>query len=249
MIYKLHETVKNNKQQQMKDVYISSFHKSNISPYLLFYQKMVFKMLGIELHQIKDDNSSHGDFMTKTLKTINADYFIFFDIDCIPLSTQAITKLLDQIKDNKTIAGAAQTANQFNEGKNTYVGPFFMGISKTAYSVLEQPDLNRDNQKEVDVAGILSKKANEKNIKLKYWYPTHVEISKWPLYPEGEFGIGTTYDNLAYHLFESRYSANIVRFIRKSKETVNIHWKLNVLRYASVILQIQLFKVKMKFQK
>lgn len=231
------------------NIYISSFYKSNISPYLLFYQKVVFKMLGIPLHQILDDNISHGTFMTKTLRSVDADYFVFFDIDCIPLSPKVIPIIIEQIKDNKTIAGAAQTANQYNEGKNTYVGPFFMGISKKVYQLLDEPDLNESKIDEVDVGGILSKLAPQKNITLKYWYPTDVEQDKWPLYPTGKFGIGTTYEDLAYHLFESRYSYNIVRFIKKSKATIHNHWKLSPLRYFIVVFQIQVFKIRTRLKK
>jgi hypothetical protein len=206
-------------------------------------------MLGIPLNQILDNDISHGDFMTRTLRTMDAKYFIFFDIDSIPLSPKAITNLLEDIKDKNTIAGAAQTGNQFNEGKNTYVGPFFMGISKDVYLKLDQPDLNASKKNEVDVAGILSKNAPTKGIKLKYWYPSNVEEIKWPLYPQGNFGIGTTYENLAYHLFESRYSANTVRFIRKAKNTIHKHWYLNPLRYAIVFTQMQWFKIKMRLKK
>lgn len=233
----------------MNDVYISSFYKSNISPYLLFYQKQVFKMLGIKLHQICNNDISHGDFMTQTMREVDSKYFVFFDIDCIPLKVEAIQKVIAQIKNKPAIAGSAQTANQYKDGQNIYVGPFFLAITKNVYDMLGSPDLNTDNNEAVDVGGILTKLAPQHNVELHYWYPTHVEEERWPLYPDKVFGIGTTYNHLVYHLFESRYSKNIVKFVRRSKCSINDNWQRNPLTYALVILNIQLFKIKMKFSK
>ena len=228
-------------------VYTSTFYKSNISPYLLFYQKQVFKMLGIELHQICDNDITHGDFMTRTLRDVDADYFVIFDIDCIPLKPEAIIKVLSQVKDNKTLAGCAQTASHFNDGKNVYIGPCFFAISKALYLDLAAPDLNRNEELEVDPGGVLTKLAKEKGYALKYWYPTDIEEEKWKLYPDGMFGIGTTYESLVYHLFESRYDQNIVKFIKKSKQTITNNKNRNPLLYVLIQLEIQMFKIKMKF--
>ncbi|WP_434037637.1 hypothetical protein [Formosa sp. 4Alg 33] len=229
-------------------IHISTFYKSNISDYLLFYQKQVFKMLGLELNQICDNDISHGDFMTRILRDTEADYFVIFDIDCIPLKKEAISRVIEEIKDN-TISGCAQTAKHFNNGKNIYVGPCFFAISKEVYNLLGRPDLNENKVLEVDAGGILSKLAPEYGVKLNYWYPTDVEEEKWELYPDKVFGIGTTYEGLVYHLFESRYQKNIVKFIRKSNATINNNWSLNPIKYAVIKLEILLFKIKMRSQK
>lgn len=225
---------------KLPDLYISSFYKSNIPRYFTFYQKKVFQILGYEIHQICNNKISHGDFLNKVLTEVDAEYFIFFDIDCIPLSSNAITELYYLISDKKTIAGAAQTANQFNDGKNLYVGPFFFGISRDLFFELGRPDLNRNEN--FDVGGQLTDIAKKNEIKFSYWYPTEVEVEKWELYKNGTFGIGTTYDNKVYHLFESRTSAHIPKLIRKAKGVIyrNINY-LNF-RHLLVILEIQLFR-------
>ncbi|WP_159022660.1 hypothetical protein [Formosa sp. L2A11] len=228
-------------------VYTSTFYKSNISPYLLFYQKQVFKMLGIELHQICDNDITHGDFMNRILREEDADYFIFFDIDCIPLNPKVIKKVLDEVVNKKTISGCAQTANQYYNGENIYVGPCFFCISKEVYNLLGQPDLNEDREVKVDAGGILSKLAPNHNINLSFWYPTAIEEAKWKLYPDKMFGIGTTYEDSVYHLFESRYTANIAKFVRKSKTTINENWKLNPLKYLIIKSEILMFQIKNKF--
>jgi len=46
-------------------------------------------------------------------------------------------------------------------------------------------------------------------------------VAKWDLPGKPQcYGIGTTYDNATYHLFECRENINIERFIKKCEETI-----------------------------
>ena len=200
---------------------IYSFYKSNINQSVIKAQKDVFSAFGLRINQIADDEISHGDFLNKICNdTISPEYIIFFDIDCIPIKKEAISKVLYQIKDGKTIAGAAQTCNHVLNGENLYVGPFFLGLSKTVYNKLNCPDMNEGSF--WDVAGLLSIAAvYHKKTRIKYWYPTDVEEPKWDLYKNGKFGIGTTYENLVYHAFESRLGSCDNGFIKKCSQVLN----------------------------
>jgi GTPase SAR1 family protein len=203
--------------------YISSYFQSNISPFFPYYQYKIFELLGYKINQVCNDYISHGDFLNDTLLNKNAEYFIFFDIDCIPLHKEAIEIILSQINDKNSIAGAAQSAVHINSGSNLYIGPFFLGLSKTVYNKLNKPDLNGDYNgdfigiNQFDVAGRLTYVAQKNNVNLKYWFPTNVEEEMWPLYQHGTFGIGTTYEDKIYHLFRSSGGENIARYIKKAK--------------------------------
>ena len=55
--------------------------------------------------------------------------------------------------------------------------------------------------------------------KVKYWFPSHVEVPKWPLFPNEFFGIGTTYNGLVYHCFEIR-NHNVIRFVKMCDKVI-----------------------------
>ena len=199
---------------------IYSYFKSNVSSEVVEAQKDVFRSLGLSINQIQDDTISHGEFMNRVLRDPNSpEYIVFFDIDCIPLSRKAIELLLSQILNRQTIAGAAQTASHLLNGKNLYIGPFFLGITKSLYHRLGNPDMRENTF--CDVGGLATAIAKfEGNTKIKYWYPSHVEVPKWDLYQKGKFGLGTTYRGLVYHAFESRLGESDNSFVRKCREVM-----------------------------
>ena len=212
---------KYNSYKQLKEennIGIYSFYKSNVASEIIKKQKLVFEHFGLTINQILDDDITHGDFLNKTINDANTpDFLIFFDIDCIPLNKKAITKLVSQIRDRKSIAGAAQTANQFLQGKNIYVGPFFFGISKTVYWNLNSPDMN--DGAIWDVGGLLTMVARfQREVNIRFWYPSSVEVPKWNLYKKCKFGLGTTYEKLVYHAFESRLGESDNAFVKKCNE-------------------------------
>jgi hypothetical protein len=200
------------------DVLITSFYNEKISKSTVDYQRRTFETLNIPLDQ-SFGNCSHGEFLTKMIKTYSHKKFIiFFDIDCIPLHQFALIKILQDIQDESTISGPVQTANHKNNGANIYIGPFCMAISTKIIRELKITTLEKDDLH--DVGGSLSTLALKNNISLKYWFPTSVEEPRWKLYPNSFFGKGTTYDGLIYHAFESRLNNNS-RFIKKCKFVIN----------------------------
>lgn len=200
---------------------IYSFYKSNVCNVVSESQKAVFEKFGYNITQVLDDNITHGDFLNRVLNNPDSpDFLIFFDIDCIPIQSKAISKLLKQILNRKTIAGAAQTAEQFLQGKNMYVGPFFFGISKSLFLNLGSPDMNEGSF--WDVGGLLTMSAKfQGEVKIRYWYPTSVETPKWKLYNKGMFGLGTIYNKMVYHAFESRLGESNNSFVQKCNLVIN----------------------------
>ncbi|PZR25072.1 MAG: hypothetical protein DI535_19620 [Citrobacter freundii] len=196
---------------------IYSFYKKNVGKRLPRYQKAVFRRWGFRIHHIVNEDFSHGDFLNYVCRNVtDTDYLIFFDIDCIPVSPAWIDKLLADLSAPSSIAGAAQTANHLRDGKNLYVSPFFFGISTAYLKELDYPDMNMTD--DMDAGQNLTEVITSKGGTVNYWWPTSIEEKKWTLYhPDHQwFGPGTTYDDLVYHAFFSRFDL-ADRFIKKCK--------------------------------
>lgn len=196
---------------------IYSFYKKNVGKRLPRYQKAVFRRFGFRVHHIVNEEFSHGDFLNYVCRNVtDTDYLIFFDIDCIPVSAKWIDRLLADLSEPRSIAGAAQTANHLQDGKNLYISPFFFGISTAYLKELGYPDMNMTE--DMDAGQHLTEVVMRNGGKVCYWWPSSIEEKKWTLYHPDHtwFGPGTTYDGLVYHAFFSRFDL-ADRFIKKCK--------------------------------
>jgi hypothetical protein len=203
----------------LNKVKIFSYYQSNIDNKIVYYQKAVFDKLEIPILQICSDKS-HGEWLNELILSLaDEKYIIIFDIDCIPLSKMTLIKMLQDIQDGQTLSGAIQTANHKSNGENIYVGPFFMGFSINLLRDIGEFNFNESLLN--DVGAEFSQKVISMNKKIKYWFPTKIEIPKWKLYPDQYFGLGTTYDGLVYHAFEIRIPFNKYRFIKKCQSILN----------------------------
>jgi len=120
-----------------KKVFITSFFNSKtISKDIAEYQKKVFNKFNILLNQF-DDDIRHPEFMDYIMNNINADIFIFFDIDCILLRKNIINEILLEVNDN-SIFGLAQCDNS-NDLNHIYAAPSCFGITKNLYNNLSNP--------------------------------------------------------------------------------------------------------------
>lgn len=197
---------------------IFSFYKTNINPQIPMYQKAVFDHFGIPVTHIIDDNCSHGDFMNRIFKTVtDTDYLIFFDIDCAPTRKEWLPALLKDLREPRTLAGGAQTANHIREGRNLYVSPAFFCISTAYLKELGYPDMNITDH--ADAGQNLTDEVTKQGGNLVYWWPTAMEDKEWYLHHpiHNRFGHGTTYNDMVYHAFESRFDGS-KRFQKKCKK-------------------------------
>jgi hypothetical protein len=196
---------------------IFSFYKGNVNPRVPKHQQSVFRLFGQKVHHIVREDLSHGDFLNHVCRTVkDTEYLIFFDVDCIPVGPGWLPKLLEELQEPRSIAGAAQTANHLRNGENLYVSPFFFGISTAYLKALNYPDMNMTA--DMDAGQNLTEQVIKDGGRVHYWWPTHVEVPEWRLHhPEHTvFGPGTTYDNLVYHAFLSRFDL-ADRFVIKAK--------------------------------
>eukprot|EP01035_Chromulina_nebulosa_P035371 gene35371-47530_t len=158
---------------------IFSFYNQHVNPAVPKYQKAVFNYFGFEIEHVVNGRFNHGDFLNYVCRhTLDVDYIIIFDIDCIPIHKNWIEKLLQDLAEPRTIAGAAQTANHLQEGKNLYVSPFFFGISTSYLKELDYPDMNL--KPTMDAGQNLTEQVIKNGGDIKYWWPTDIEEEKAP---------------------------------------------------------------------
>jgi hypothetical protein len=204
--------------KSVSEIKIVSCYFDNIDEKIVEYQKKVFDKFKVPIEQ-HITTLTHGEFLTQFVKSnLETKYLIFFDIDCIPTSQYFLIKILQDICDENTLAGAIQTANHKQNGNNIYVGPFFMAFSSKLYQELEIETLEKNDN--FDVGGVFTHLAIKNQKKVKFWFPTQVKTPKWFLYPNSYFGNETIYDGLIYHTFEIRFKKNKNKFIRMCKSII-----------------------------
>lgn len=200
---------------------IYSYFNSKVNPKVPVFQKAVFNYLGFTIHQVQNEEyGEHGDFLNDICQTVrDTKFIIVFDIDCIPLHENWINQLLQDLKEPRTLAGAAQTANHLLDARNLYVSPFFFGISTDYLRELDYPNLKMTT--DMDGGQNLTEAVKANGGTIRYWWPTEIEEEKWSLYhPEHTvFGPGTTYNHSIYHAFFSLHNMSD-RFFRKCREVL-----------------------------
>jgi len=204
---------------------IITFYNENINPIVVDYQKKVFKHFKYDINQINVLNwVSHGQSVDDYLKTINDpnEVIVLFDIDCIPLNKTIIHHAIKWCEENDGIFGNSQLAPKLKEPHNTfiYVAPSFMVFTMKTYEKLGRPTFTTTERS--DCGGEITHFAKEKNVKIKYLYPTSVDVPTFKLKDDIWFGYGTNYENNTYHSFESRFRKKDSYFLNKCKNILNI---------------------------
>lgn len=191
----------------MKTYQAFSYAHENVSKEIIQLQKLVFEKYNLPLVQIVD-NIPHGDFLNEQIKNSDTDYIIFFDIDCIPLTSKLYDIILNEIKHKNSIIGIEQVCNS-NSLNHTYAGPACLGLSRELYKELGMPNL-RENYRS-DVGEELTWACENKGYEVKYFNVHSTEVPKWKLSDNRMFGIGTVYtfknEEVLYHQFEIRISS------------------------------------------
>jgi hypothetical protein len=199
-----------------KKIFIGTYGFNSLEPNIINYQKKVFDYFKIPINQFIGD-VRHPEFMDNIIKNIDVDYFIFFDIDCIPLTSNVVEFLIDSIGE-ETMIGIEQQCNSKTNLEHIYAGPACFAISKKFYAEIGQPSFNETERS--DVGEELTFACEKLGKPFKVIEKTNSEDEIWSLKGGRFFGHGTTYgDNIVYHQFEIRnYDGN---FIKKCKEILN----------------------------
>jgi hypothetical protein len=144
---------------------------------------------------------THAQTLRGCLDCAAADIVIFLDIDCVPLCEDALIHLV-KTASLGYLVGAVQRANHIDNGGHLYVGPFCMAFSQKLYRAFGNPTF--DDSDRWDVGEKLSYEWGVPGT----WFiwPTRAESPQWKLTDNICFGYGTTYGDIFYHEFCSRFS-------------------------------------------
>jgi hypothetical protein len=142
------------------------------------------------------------------------------DVDCIITDQNKASDWVQKAA-NGALVGNIQSTNHLGAevAKKTFAAPSFMVLNKNVYEKLGKPSFKATPYG--DVAQLLTDTWRMRQAPVHLIPITHFEKPKWALagVPDS-YGIGTTFGDCNYHLFESRNNDNIDMFCRKVEEVM-----------------------------
>jgi len=167
-------------------------------------------------------DAKHPIWMDHVITESDADVVGFLDIDCIPLCKDAIPELLRYVVSNRSIAGVVQATNHIPPMSHIYIAPSCFFIWRPLWVALGKPSFLENYRS--DVCQELCRVAENNGVRMKGLYPSYFEREPiegvWRLHNYGLYGIGTTYQNKFYHLYQSRFNENIDLFIQRCQDVL-----------------------------
>ena len=165
----------------------------------------------------------HGAWMDHVINESTADVVGFLDIDCIPLTANAVKDMIKFVAKNKSIAGCAQATNHIPPMSHIFVAPCCFFIWRPLWEAIGRPSFTETNRS--DVCQEVCYVAEANGVRMKALYPSFFEREPeegvWRLHNYGLYGVGTTFQNQFYHLYQSRFQSNVDLFIQRCKEVVD----------------------------
>lgn len=159
------------------------------------------------------------------------DTILILDIDCVPLSTQALEYTFERAE-NGILVGNVQRSNHIDNDKHVYVAPSCVALTWELFNELGNLSFAPTNRG--DIGEELSYKAETLNKKIEMYLPSSYEQfpyqmnEPWDLNDElPKYGIGTTFVNqnnqeMFYHLFQSRLGVFNHLFYEKCSKLLSL---------------------------
>ena len=170
-----------------------------------------------------EENTLHGLWMDRVMHTSTSDLVVFFDSDCVPVNKENMLNCIRYVQKTKTFLGITQASNHIPPKSHVYAAPAFYVIAKECWEKMGQPSFLETTGG--DVAEGVTYKAEAMGIRYRCLYPSTFEREPvegvWPLGNYGYYGIGTTFENTVYHLYQGRMGNNLQLFIDRCKEIVD----------------------------
>lgn len=191
---------------------IATFYMANIYLPVVAAQRRVLKRFtppDVAIDQVLTD-VSHGESLTRYMRSTPYDVVIFLDIDCVPTREGAVDALIARAAAGR-LAGAAQSTAGIDQGRHMFVAPCCMALSRATYGALGSPSFAPTARG--DVAEELTHLAEEKGVPFELSFPIDSADHKWKLGNGLRYGVRTTYDNGFFHAFEIRRRRQHRQFI------------------------------------
>ncbi len=189
----------------------------NIDQSVIDAQKDIFDLFGIKINQIFWEKQ-HADFMNHLTKTEDVDFFIFFDIDSIPLKPDFLQQVIRETGKTKIMGVEQVSAHVAGYEFEPFAAPACFIISKDLYNKMGNPPF--DVTYRGDDTQELTYLAHDMGIEVKFIKFTHCEELHyhWKFKDGRRYGFGNTYEDLVFHNFESRFGEKLKYFFDKCEE-------------------------------
>lgn len=211
-------------------------YMSNIDSRIVHAQRMVFDALAsdIPFYQLITDkpHATTCDLLTKEAFDAGHDVVVWFDVDAIPLTREALLMMIKRAWKG-WLTGNVQRSNHIQNNEHLYIAPSCMAFSRETYDLIGRPSFEPTPRG--DVGEELTYKAKEAGINVfayvPLWYENlPAEGHEWPtangLRP---FGLNTFFGTIedekelpmTFHSFQSRMSSQVERFVEICNQTIN----------------------------
>lgn len=191
-----------------------------------------------------EENTRHGLWMDRVMRSSTSDLIVFFDSDCVPVDKDNMMECIKYVQKTKTFLGVAQASNHIPPKSHIYAAPAFYVIAKECWEKMGRPSFAESRRG--DVAEEVSYLAEDMGMRYRCLYPSTFEREPvegvWPLGNYGYYGVGTTFDNTVYHLYQGRMGNNVQLFADRCKEIVEgnfdnrFHTSANTMNYKGRIV-------------
>jgi hypothetical protein len=188
----------------MKRLNVSAYslYWDNIDPALVAAQRSVFERFQIPINQHRIDHLEHGEWIDWTMKRQEqVDVFLFIDIDCVPLSPERVAEGVDRAA-RGVLFGAEGAANHI-QPLRSYAGAWYVYVNRKRWQAFSCPSARATPH--ADVCQGWTDTWRAQGVAVQLIAPTACVEPRWDL-PERprSYGVGTTYGEHCYHLFEAR---------------------------------------------
>lgn len=199
------------------NVSIHSFYWENKQHYA-DRQKRVFNHFGLTVQQTCGTGVPHGVWLDAVLQAATSDVILIADIDAIPMMASTVAN--DIALAAKGVLVGCRGMHNLTRPRRDYAGAWWLAIRPDVWRVMGCPSAQandhlsvRQESDHVDVAQRLTDAARAHRRPVKLYEPVTCAKPQWDLPDRPKaYGIGTLYDNGAWHLFQSNTPHNFELF-------------------------------------
>jgi hypothetical protein len=180
---------------------IYSLYWDNVDPELVTAQRNVFNHLGLPLEQHRINGMDHGEWIDWVMSRARSEVILFIDIDCVPYSRAIVERRFNQAL-NGVLVGAEGAANHIDPWRS-YAGAWYVYISVPYWKAFARYSARAMACYDTCQAWTDCWKYYKGDVELIP--PTESIYPRWnlPGRPQA-YGIGTTYGDDCFHLFNAR---------------------------------------------
>ncbi len=220
----------------MKPIIVTGYNDKIDSRIVNYHSMVVDKIRGdipFYAYNYTGSDMMHGDVCNKLIHRVfyeyqnGADCILFLDIDCIPLSKEAIEWTFKTAYSGHLV-GNIQRSNHYENDEHVFAAISYACFTRETYEKAGSPTMCFS--KKYDCSELLTVNCEKANIPVTLLVPSHTESPNedgeyWSLTKSlPKYGIGTTFsyngNDISYHLFCSRFHKYNNLFLEKCHQII-----------------------------